>query len=175
MHRVVYLGNVRKVAESLLRMKSIELAGVVYEEPEDASDFAILYKKFNVPTFRVSSDEELRLALEEIQPLDLGIIANFGIILKGETIRMAKQGFLNAHPGLLPENPGRMPIEKSLSKGDAKSGLTLHEVTEAPDQGKVLDRIEISLQDLSSHELIFQRLYGLVPTLLDRHLSLILI
>ena len=118
MYRIVYLGNVSRIAKALSRMDGIRLVGCIYEDAQDANDFVKLYTYDQFQTFRVQSQEELKIALSMLQPIDLGVIANFGLILTPANISQARRGFVNAHPGLLPDNPGRFPI-----LGDSRTGV----------------------------------------------------
>lgn len=76
--------------------------------------------------------------MESIGPIDLGIMANFGIILSQETLSAPKSGIVNFHPGLLPEQAGRTPVARLLKAGGGTSGLTIHRVTAQVDAGPVL-------------------------------------
>jgi len=69
---------------------------------------------------------------------DLGIVANFGQILKNSLLRIPRYGFINLHPSLLPLYPGPYPVEEILANRDTESGATWFQMTESIDSGPVL-------------------------------------
>jgi len=174
MFKIVYLGNVLKVLRALSGIRGIELVGCIYEDFEDADQFAKLYKNKDIKTYRVSSKDELQIALESLKPIDLGIIANFGLILSEENIQQSRKGFINLHPGLLPHNAGRFPVQNTLKRKDPVTGITLHHVTTAVDEGPVIDQLKIQVNDGSTHGQLFDQVFHHAPNLLHQHLPRIL-
>ena len=65
-------------------------------------------------------------------------------ILKRETLDMARVGWLNVHPGLLPEFRGLDPVLWSLFH-KKPVGATLHFLSEAIDEGPILMQRQLSL------------------------------
>lgn len=60
-------------------------------------------------------------------------------ILKADFLGLARRGFLNAHPGLLPEFRGVDPVFWAVAE-DAEVGATVHTMTEGIDEGPILLR-----------------------------------
>ena len=65
-----------------------------------------------------------------------------GTILPADVLSMPKQGFLNAHPGLLPEHRGLDAVCWALSNDEAV-GATVHLLDEGIDTGPILIRREM--------------------------------
>lgn len=172
--KVIYLGDRAEVAECLLRAPGVELAACVYERGDELWGLLEAAARAGVRTFGVGSDADVAAALRQTGPLDLGVICNFGIILSPGTLYVPRRGFVNAHLGLLPENPGRSPVRRALERREPFTGVTLHRVTEAVDAGPVLDRAVISAGKGKDPAELFERLVALVPTLLERNFSRIL-
>ena len=85
-------------------------------------------------------------AVETLARVSPDYIINGGCgVLKKETLNMAKVGWLNVHPGLLPEFRGLDPVLWSLFC-EKPVGATLHFLTEAIDEGPVLMQRQLSLQ-----------------------------
>lgn len=170
--RVAYLGNLAGVLTFLEEHRGVELAAWVVEQGDlDGTSSAETVKTLPFKVFPVLTKGCIRRALKEAGPLDLGIIANFGIILPPDVLTIPARGFVNAHMGLLPENRGKNPIETSIRRGDLVTGVTLHRVTEIVDAGPVLSTRTISMGAAPEPCAIFDRLSSLVPDMLSEHLS----
>lgn len=170
MLNIVYLGNISAVVHALQRMPGIRLKAWIIEKSDTLSE-ADLSEAKQGPVYFVSSKRELGQALEEIRPLDLGVIANFGIILSESQLKAAKHGFINAHLGLLPEYPGRTPIRDAIKKGEKTAGVTLHRVTREVDRGPIISRREILAGKAGDAQDTFDRIIRLVPDMIREYLE----
>lgn len=74
-----------------------------------------------------------------LRSLDADILLNAGTpnILKTATLRSARRGVLNSHPGLLPQYRGRTCVEWAIYN-DSPVGATCHFMTESVDEGPVV-------------------------------------
>lgn len=139
--RVVYLGDLEEVVRTLRSLPGIELAGWIYERGDPVPVPAWKNHPDIIPVLNAVQVQD---ALEELAPLDLGIVSNFGIILSKDNLSVPRLGFVNAHLGLLPENPGREPVAAVLKRGEKITGVTLHRMTEKVDGGPIIDRMTVS-------------------------------
>ena len=55
-------------------------------------------------------------------------------------LRKARLGAWNMHGSLLPKFRGRAPLNWAILKGETETGVTLHEMTEKPDAGRIVDQ-----------------------------------
>src|SRR5687768_5498362 len=110
--RVVYLGDLEGIVKTLQSLPGIELVGWIFER----GDAAPVPTAKHLPMFAVFNAAQVQDALEELSPLDLGIVSNFGIILSSNNLDAPRLGFVNAHLGLLPENPGREPVRSAIAR-----------------------------------------------------------
>ena len=69
---------------------------------------------------------------------DLICLAGFMRILTPGFVARHAGRILNIHPSLLPLYPGLNTHARALAAGDAQAGCTVHEVTEALDDGPIL-------------------------------------
>lgn len=69
---------------------------------------------------------------------DLGVIAYFGKIIPKSILILPKNGFVNAHPSLLPRWRGPSPIQNTILAGDTTTGVTIHLTTNQIDAGGIL-------------------------------------
>jgi len=72
---------------------------------------------------------EDRNSLDELKNLkdkpDIGILANFGIILGKDTLNIPRKGFLNIHPSLLPQYRGPSPVQTAILDNKKETGVTI--------------------------------------------------
>ena len=55
-------------------------------------------------------------------------------------LRKARLGAWNMHGSLLPKFRGRAPLNWAILKGETETGVTLHEMVEKPDAGRIVDQ-----------------------------------
>ncbi len=140
MKKVVYLGNMLSVTELLKSRTDMKFSAWIIEK-EDLADPALgdAFRACAVPAYAVDGSAALSKTLAKLS-FDLGLIANFGLILGKEDLKTASGGFVNLHLGLLPEYPGRNPIQKALDASENTAGVTLHRAVERADAGPIIDR-----------------------------------
>ena len=84
----------------------------------------------------VLNDKKFLLDIEK-QQIELGILAWWPHILKGEIFNITKRGWLNFHPSFLPFNRGRNPNFWCLVD-ETVSGVSLHFIDEGVDTGNIV-------------------------------------
>lgn len=97
----------------------------------------------NVPVFqpeRVNRPEILD-ALRSLNA-DVFIVAAYGQILKPELLAIPRLGAFNLHGSLLPRHRGAAPVQYSIWKGDAITGVTIFQIEAALDSGPIVGKIE---------------------------------
>lgn len=161
--RVIYAGNISAIAESLDRNPLVKLAGWIVEEED--------FVQSAVTCHRVKSKSDIQNVLNKIGPIDLGIIANFGIILSEEILEAAPLGFINAHLGLLPNYPGRHPIKDAIKNKEPFTGVTLHQATHLVDQGPIISQKIISMGKNPQPHRILERLELLALEMIELYLK----
>ena len=172
MKTVVYLGNIWEYPRVIARLPGVRLGAVIYEEGEDADADAALRvaRESGANVGRVRTDADIREFFRSVGPFDIGVIANFGIILSAGSLAAAGERFINFHPGLLPSQPGRSPVRRVWERGGGASGLTVHIATTQVDSGPILHTVPYSIspdQPLDQNILKIYRLgLPLLPNLL---------
>lgn len=101
---------------------------------------------------------------------DLAVVVAYGRILRPDVLSAPRLGCLNAHFSLLPKYRGAAPVQWSLVKGEAKTGVTLFWLDEGMDTGPIQASIpaEIGLDD--DAPALLARLTALGVELLEREL-----
>ncbi len=82
-------------------------------------------------------DPEFVARLRDLAP-ELMVVTAYGRILTHEMLAIPSVGFLNVHASLLPRHRGAAPINWSLIRGDAETGVTIMWVTYEVDTGPML-------------------------------------
>jgi methionyl-tRNA formyltransferase len=159
MKRILYLGNVWEYPLALAEMPGIEVAGLLYEGQEDAEEALRVARKTGAQTYRVGNDGDVQQALEVLGRVDLGIIANFGIILSARTLELAARGFINCHPGLLPDQKGREPVTRIWTNGGGAAGMTIHVAEAVVDSGAILATVPYQIDSQQPLDKILREIY----------------
>ena len=82
-------------------------------------------------------------------PLDVLVVAAYGLILPPPVLTWPKYGCLNIHTSLLPRWRGAAPIEHALLAGDAETGISIMRMDAGLDTGPVVvqHRLRIDSHD----------------------------
>jgi methionyl-tRNA formyltransferase len=101
-----------------------------------------LAQKHGIAVFSPTSlkKEEARQPLVA-QPLDVFLVAAYGLILPQEILDWPCFGCLNVHASLLPRWRGAAPIQRALLAGDAETGVTLMQVDAGLDSGAIISAL----------------------------------
>jgi methionyl-tRNA formyltransferase len=103
--------------------------------------------------------------------LDVAVVAAYGLILPGATLRAPRLGCLNIHASLLPRWRGAAPIQRAILAGDGETGVTIMQMGEGLDTGAMLmsERTPITPADTAGS--LHVRLAGMGASLIVRALE----
>ena len=96
----------------------------------------------SIPRFIFTSEEALIRDLQNLGPLDLGLLAWWPNLVSNKIINLTKLGFINTHPSLLPFGRGKDPNYWAIVD-QTPYGVSLHFVNELVDSGPVIFQKEI--------------------------------
>ncbi len=82
--------------------------------------------------------------LREI-PLDVLVVAAYGLLLPPAVLAWPRHGCLNIHASLLPRWRGAAPIQRALEAGDAETGVTIMQMDAGLDTGPLHDAVRIPI------------------------------
>lgn len=97
-----------------------------------------------IPVFqphRIRNDYQ---TLIEWKP-DVIVTMAYGQIVPQAVLDIPSHGCINLHGSLLPKLRGAAPIQRSIMQGDCKTGVTLMEMVDKMDAGRMYDSIEIEI------------------------------
>ncbi len=108
----------------------------------------VVANKYNIPVYqplKIRKDYEF---VKELQP-DLILTMAYGQIVPQGLLDIPKYGCLNLHGSLLPSLRGAAPIQRAIINGDKLTGITLMEMVDKMDAGKIYakEEVEISSDD----------------------------
>lgn len=109
-----------------------------------------------------SSQELIEANLE----VELGILASYGEIIKGEVINLFPQGILVIHPSLLPKYRGASPIPEAIKNGDSVTGVTIFRMDEKVDHGTIISQFKEEINQNDNSEILRARLFERSATVL---------
>ncbi|HEX4918010.1 MAG TPA: methionyl-tRNA formyltransferase [Limnobacter sp.] len=115
----------------------------------------------NIPVLQPHSlrkGEEAEQALHQLktaangQPLDVLVVAAYGLILPQSVLDAPRLGCLNIHGSLLPRWRGAAPIQRAIEAGDSQTGVCIMQMEAGLDTGPVrLERtLPIDVDDTAS-------------------------
>ncbi|NDP43922.1 MAG: methionyl-tRNA formyltransferase, partial [Aromatoleum sp.] len=78
-------------------------------------------------------------------PLDVLVVAAYGLILPPPILAWPRRGCLNIHASLLPRWRGAAPIQRALLAGDRETGITIMQMDAGLDTGPMLDTIRLPI------------------------------
>ena len=90
------------------------------------------------------NDEHSRFELDELG-LDAVVMASFDQIVGPRALALAKHGWLNVHPSLLPAYRGPEPVYWAIADGVPVTGITLHKAAPKVDFGPILAQAAVPI------------------------------
>ena len=76
---------------------------------------------------------------------DIAIVVAYGQILPKNILNVCKKGFINIHASLLPKLRGAAPIQRSIINLNTETGISIMQINEKLDQGKVCSQYKINI------------------------------
>ena len=119
------------------------------------------------------------LADPAIETLDVGspdLIFSFYYrsMLPMPLLQKARLGAFNMHGSLLPKFRGRAPLNWAILKGETETGVTLHEMVEKPDAGRIVDQQAVPIGPDENAVEVFRRMAEAAEAVLKRSIRSLL-
>ena len=115
-------------------------------------------RHYGIDAYVLREDSEISATLAGHSP-DLILLAGYLKKVRGQTLKQFQGKIINTHPSLLPKHGGRGMFgrrvhEAVFNSRDLETGVTIHEVNENYDEGKILLQKRILLDASESVESI---------------------
>lgn len=123
------------------------------------SDVGALAESRGLPVFktaRVRNEDAVCWIREKIP--DVIVVAAFGQIIPSEILNMPPHGCINVHASLLPAYRGAAPIQWSVLRGDAETGVTIMKMDEGLDTGAILAQKKITIGPEETSGTLFEKM-----------------
>jgi phosphoribosylglycinamide formyltransferase-1 len=105
---------------------------------------------------RLDFDKALMEQIDTFKP-NLVILSGFMRILSSEFVAHYKGRLINIHPSLLPKHKGLATHAKALAHGDKQHGSTVHFVTDELDNGPIIAKMIIDVDENDTEETLKAR------------------
>lgn len=102
-------------------------------------------------------DPALRAPVIEV-PLDVLVVAAYGLILPSEVLAWPRRGCLNIHASRLPRWRGAAPVQRAIEAGDAATGVTIMQMDAGVDTGPVVDVIDVPIAPRDTAGMLLDKL-----------------
>ena len=103
-----------------------------------------------------------------------GVLVSYGKIIPQAIIDLFSPGIINVHPSLLPLYRGPSPIESAIANRDAKTGVTLMQLSRAMDAGPLYYQVPYALDQTETRPELYETLGQLGANILVQQLPAIL-
>lgn len=160
--------NAENIANYFRDHKEIEVA-VILCNKENAGVFERA-KRLGIPAIYATSDKvadgkALCATMKEYH-IDFIVLAGYLRKIPSELIAAYPNKIVNIHPALLPKYGGKGMYgdrvhEQVLNNGEKESGISIHIVNEAYDEGDILFQKAIDIQDIREVEVLAGRIHEL--------------
>jgi len=124
--------------------------------------------KNKIPLYQYDSFINHQIAykrLKDISP-DLIIVADFGLIIPSEILKLPLLGCLNIHPSLLPKYRGPSPVSSALLNEKKFTGVTIMVMDEGVDTGPIIIQKKIEFLPQENAKNLTERLFRIGAYLL---------
>jgi len=145
-YRIVYMGTPEMSAKVLEKMiqEGFNIVAVIAQEDKPVGRKGLLEAvptkrialQYNIPVYQPHRIRKEFAFVAELHP-DLILTMAYGQIVPHDLLVMPKYGALNLHGSILPKYRGAAPIQRAIMNGETKSGVTLMEMVDEMDAGKM--------------------------------------
>jgi methionyl-tRNA formyltransferase len=78
-------------------------------------------------------------------PVDVLVVAAYGLILPSAVLAWPRFGCLNIHASKLPRWRGAAPIQRAIAAGDTETGITIMQMDAGLDTGPMIDVVDVPI------------------------------
>jgi len=179
--RTVYLGTSDFAAAILRRLADSAHRPLLVITPPDrprgrgqktqAPPVAELAQELQIELLQTGDvNEEATLGpIRSLEP-ELAVLCAFGQLVREPLLK--ELAILNVHPSLLPRWRGAAPIERAIMAGDARTGVSVMQVSEGLDSGPLALSKETAIGPEEDFEALCRKLAALGAELLVKALDL---
>jgi methionyl-tRNA formyltransferase len=142
------------------------------DDPNETRWYASVLEFSRSRNLQALADPEpglLERAVAQAAP-DLIFSFYYRSMLPMSLLRHARLGAFNMHGSLLPKYRGRAPLNWAILKGERETGVTLHEMVEKPDAGRIVDQQSVPIGPDDTAVEVFHHMTDAAEAVLKRSL-----
>jgi methionyl-tRNA formyltransferase len=129
-------------------------------------------KNSGVKVYQCGSTNDIKVIIDEVLP-DLVITIAFGQIIKEESLKIPKNGWLNVHFSKLPKWRGAAPVQHAILNGETSTGISIFRLEKGMDTGSVYLFEDVIIQDNEKTPDVLKKMSLMVPGLVLKTLEMI--
>lgn len=171
--KVVFFGSSRYIVPVLeMIYNNFDLPLVVTTEQNrmDPIPFYCESKKIEYLKVRKTADMISNYEIGETMA-NIGIVADFGVLIPDSLLPVFPYGIVNIHPSLLPKYQGPTPVQSAILNGDTETGVTIIKLDKYLDHGPVVAQVKEEIKQTDTAKSLYERLFKIGGELLVRTLS----
>lgn len=125
------------------------------------------------PTQDTSAFAEFQDRLRNLNP-NLFLSHSYSMKIPQKTLQLVAHNAVNVHWSLLPKNRGANPVQWAMIKGEKKTGVTLHYMTDTLDGGDIVAQKSLTILPDETWVELKERLFELCQNMLSEEIPKIL-
>lgn len=90
--------------------------------------------------------------------MDLGVCAQYGLIIPESILNAPKHGTINVHTSLLPKYRGASPIQTALTNGETQTGVTIMKMDAGLDTGPIILQKSLNIAPEDTYTTLDQKM-----------------
>ncbi len=129
-------------------------------------------KNTGVKIYQSASANDIKQIVAEVLP-DVVITIAFGQIIKEDSLKIPKNGWLNVHFSKLPKWRGAAPVQHAILNGESSTGISIFQLEKGMDTGPVYVFEDVIIQDNEKTPEVLNKMSLMVPDLVLKTLEMI--
>lgn len=121
---------------------------------------------YEIYDFEKKPDEPEFISNLKALRADLAVVTSYSLKFPRIFLETASDGFVNAHPALLPEYRGANPYSHVIMNGETQTGVTLHFMDEGFDTGDIILQRTLDIEPQETMGTLFNKLNFLTSQIL---------
>ena len=176
---IIYMGTPEMSAKILERLiqDDFNIVALIAQEDKPVGRKGLLEKvptkvvaeKYNIPVFQPHRIRKEYEFVKDLKP-DLILTMAYGQIIPQGLLDIPTLGCLNVHGSLLPKYRGAAPIQRAIINGETKTGVTLMEMIDKMDAGKMFAFEECSIDENDNYSSLCEKIVECGNRVLEKNL-----
>ncbi len=121
---------------------------------------------------RSANQKEVVNKIKNANP-DVIVSSDWETWISPEVAALAGKAAINIHDSLLPKYAGFSPVNWAIINGEKQTGITVHYIEEAFDQGKIILQKRVSIRETDTIVDLLEKIFRKIPDALLESLDLI--